>query len=62
MKIYPALKKAKLTMSRSPLKIARHGKKEENKIYSEEKNQSIQTIVEITQKLGLPDKDYKQSL
>lgn len=40
---YPALNKAKLTMSGSQSNIIRHGKKQENLDHKEEVNQSIET-------------------
>ena len=58
--MYPAHKKAKFTISEILLKITKQGKKQESKVHSEEKNQSSQTVAELTKTLELSDKDDKQ--
>lgn len=44
------------------LKITKHGKKQENTTYNEEKNQSIETDSEQTHMVELANKDIKTSI
>lgn len=44
------------------MKITVHKKKQENKTHNEEKNQSVETNLDVTEMMGFKDKDFKTSI
>lgn len=57
MQNLPSLNRVKFTMSGIHSKITRHAKKQENRTYIKERNQSIEAGSDITQMTDLVDKD-----